>query len=134
MPLGPAWIEPILWRMQGDAIQREPAVVALVTRATGAIGKAIAKLIASRPGFEVVLLCRDPRRADSAVAEIQRRSGNLRVRHEIVDLALSKSIGALAVRWQGPAQVLVNNLAVAPPPGREHEPAQTIVVRNDPNE
>ena len=92
--------------------------VALVSGATGAIGKAIAERITSRPGFEVVLLCRDAGRAESAVADIQRRTGNPRVRYEQVDLSRADSIAALAARWRGPAHILVNNAAVTPR-GRE---------------
>jgi short-subunit dehydrogenase len=44
--------------------------VALVTGATGAIGKAIARQIAAHPRFEVILACRDEAKAESAVKEI----------------------------------------------------------------
>ena len=100
--------------MRDETVHRESTVVVLVTGATGAIGTAIAERVASRPGFEVVLICRDPHRAESAVADIQRRTGNPRVRHEIVDLSLGESIAGLATRWQGPAHVLINNAAVTP--------------------
>jgi NAD(P)-dependent dehydrogenase (short-subunit alcohol dehydrogenase family) len=42
--------------MKRETVGRDSAVVALVTGATGAIGKAIAERIACRPGFEVVLI------------------------------------------------------------------------------
>jgi NAD(P)-dependent dehydrogenase (short-subunit alcohol dehydrogenase family) len=90
----------------------------LVSGATGTIGKAIAERIASHPEAEVVLICRDARQAESAVSDIQRQTGNPRVRYEIADLALGDSIAALARRWRGPAHVLVNNAAVTPR-GRE---------------
>ncbi len=89
-------------------------MVALVTGATGAIGQAIAGRIASRPRYEVVLLCRDAAKAEGAAADIQQRTGNPRVRHELVDLARQVSVAALAKRWAGPAHVLVNNAAVVP--------------------
>jgi NAD(P)-dependent dehydrogenase (short-subunit alcohol dehydrogenase family) len=88
--------------------------VTLVTGATGAIGQAIARRLAAHPGYEVVLLCRDPTKAQAAVAEIQRHTGNPRVRYELADLARHASIAALAARWRGPVHVLVNNAAVAP--------------------
>lgn len=88
--------------------------VALVTGATGVIGRAIALRIAARPDHEVVILCRDPAKGQTTVAEIQRRTGNPRVRYELVDLARRDSIAALAARWHGPVHVLVNNAAVAP--------------------
>jgi len=89
-------------------------IVALVTGATGVIGKAIAGRIAARHEYEVVLLCRDAAKAEAAVAGIQHRTGNPRVRYALVDLARQASIAALAARWAGPAQVLVNTAAVAP--------------------
>ncbi len=95
--------------------------VALVTGATGAIGKAIAERIAARPDYEVVLLCRDPAKAQAAVRDIRQRTGNAKVRYELVDLARRASITALAERWSGPAHVLVNNAAIAPR-GREETP------------
>ena len=92
----------------------ESRSVALVTGATGAIGRAIATRIAAHPGHEVVLLCRDPAKAQAAVADIQRRTGNPWVRFELVDLSRHASIAALAERWRGPVHVLVNNAAIAP--------------------
>ncbi len=92
----------------------EPRRIALVTGATGAIGKAIATGIAETPGFEVVLLCRDPAKADAAAADIRERTGNPAVRCEIVDLSRRASITDLAGRWRGPVQVLVNNAATTP--------------------
>jgi len=88
--------------------------LALVTGATGAIGKAIALEIAQQPGHEVVLLCRDPDKADKAVNEITRLSGNQRVRHEVVDVSSKDSIKAVAQRLQNPVHVLVNNAAITP--------------------
>jgi NAD(P)-dependent dehydrogenase (short-subunit alcohol dehydrogenase family) len=88
--------------------------VGLVTGATGAIGKAIAERIASCAGFEVVLVCRDAVKAEAVAQDIRRRTGNDRVRVEIADLGRRASIEALAARWRGPAQVLVNNAAITP--------------------
>jgi NAD(P)-dependent dehydrogenase (short-subunit alcohol dehydrogenase family) len=84
---------------------------ALVTGATGAIGKAIAIEIARHPGHRLVLLCRDGNRAAEAVSEIARCSGNELVSHELVDLASKSSIRELAQRLQDPVHVLVNNAA-----------------------
>lgn len=87
--------------------------VAMVTGATGAIGKAIARQLAAG-GFEVVLACRDEDKATGAVAEIQGATGNGRVRHELVDVSRRASVRALKDRWQGPLNVLVNNAAITP--------------------
>lgn len=86
--------------------------LALVTGATGAIGKAIALKIAQQPGHQVVLLCRDPHKADKAVSEIIERSGNPQVSREVVDVSSMESIKAVAGRLQQPVHVLVNNAAV----------------------
>jgi NAD(P)-dependent dehydrogenase (short-subunit alcohol dehydrogenase family) len=89
-------------------------LVAAVTGATGAIGKAIARQIAANDGYEVVLLCRNKDKAAKVVEDIQRATSNSKVRLEVVDLSRQTSIQALADRWQGPLHVLVNNAAVTP--------------------
>ena len=88
--------------------------VALVTGATGAIGRAIARHIAAHPDFEVVLACRDQAKAERAVREIVTATGNSKVRYELVDVSRRLSIEALAADWRGPLHVLVNNAAVTP--------------------
>ncbi len=62
----------------------------------------------------MVLLTRNEGRAGHAVAELQRATGNPRIRFELVDVSRRKPIEALAARWQGPVQVLINNAAVTP--------------------
>lgn len=88
--------------------------VALVTGATGAIGKAIARQIAAHPDFEVVLACRDEAKAERAVREIVAATGNSKVRYAPVDVSRRSSVESLAARWQGSLHVLVNNAAVTP--------------------
>ena len=61
--------------------------LALVTGATGAIGRAIALEIAQQPGYRVVLLCRDPHKADKAVCKIIEHTGNRQVSFETVDVS-----------------------------------------------
>jgi NAD(P)-dependent dehydrogenase (short-subunit alcohol dehydrogenase family) len=97
-----------------QAAQSSSRSVALVTGATGAIGKAIAQRIACLPGYEVVLLCRNASKAQATVDELRRRTGNGHIRYELVDLSLRTSIDALAERWKGPAHVLINNAATTP--------------------
>lgn len=97
-----------------DTNQDQDHRLALVTGATGAIGKAIALEIAQQPGHRVVLLCRDPHKADKAVSEIIARSGNQRVSREVVDVSSKESVKAVAQRLQHPVHVLVNNAAITP--------------------
>ncbi len=88
--------------------------IAIVTGATGAIGKAIARQIAGHEDYEVVLACRNENKAKQAVEEIKRTTCNNNVRYELVDLSRHKSIKEFAERWQGPIHVLVNNAATTP--------------------
>jgi retinol dehydrogenase-13 len=86
----------------------------IVTGATGAIGKAIARQLANLDNNEVVLVCRDERKAKAAVDEIRRYAENDHVRYELAELSRKASIQALAERWQGKLDVLVNNAAATP--------------------
>lgn len=89
--------------------------VALITGGNGVIGEAIATGVARAPsGWEVVLVCRDELRARRAVANVRAAAGHERVRYELADLGRRGSIQALAARWQGPLDVLVNNAAQTP--------------------
>ena len=67
--------------------QRSESTVYLVTGATGAIGKAIARQLAAKPNAEVILVCRNPSKAAQSVAEITEASGNPKVRFEQADLS-----------------------------------------------
>lgn len=89
-------------------------LVALVTGATGAIGKAVARQLAAKPSYEVVLLARNEEKARQAVREITQATGNHNVRYEMADLARRATIQVLASQWNGPLHVLVNNAAVTP--------------------
>ena len=88
--------------------------VALVTGATGAIGKAIARGIAAEPGYEVVLLARNREKVERAVADIKEETGNEQVRYLLADLSRKAEIEALAEAWEGPLHVLVNNHGATP--------------------
>lgn len=94
--------------------QNYDAKVFLVTGATGAIGKAIARQLAETMDTEVVLVCRDQAKAERAVKEIIGASGNPRVRFECVDLSRHVDILRLANSWSGPLHVLINNAACTP--------------------
>lgn len=86
----------------------------MITGATGAIGEAVARGIARDQRYDVVLVCRDARKAAIVAARVSRASGNPAVRYEIVDISLMEAVRAFARRWTGPLHVLVNNAATAP--------------------
>jgi len=87
---------------------------AIVTGATGAIGKAIARQIAATPGYAVTLVGRDEKRTRQAAGEIARTTGNETIDYAIADLSRRVEIEGLAEQWQGPLHVLVNNAAATP--------------------
>jgi retinol dehydrogenase-13 len=94
--------------------QNSGAKVFLVTGATGAIGKAIARQLAEIERSEVVLVCRDRHKAERAAQEIVALTGNIKVRFELADLSRHDEIRGLAKRWTGPLHVLINNAACTP--------------------
>ena len=53
-----------------------PKHAAMVTGATGAIGRAIARQLAGQAGYEVILACRNEQKASQAVREIRQATGN----------------------------------------------------------
>jgi NAD(P)-dependent dehydrogenase (short-subunit alcohol dehydrogenase family) len=97
-----------------SSIRNSGARVYLVTGATGAIGKSIARQLAATPDSEVVLVCRDKNKAEQATKEIVDLTGNSKVRFEIADLSRYDEIRGLAKRWAGPLHALINNAACTP--------------------
>lgn len=95
--------------------------VAIVTGATGAIGRAIAGGLADA-GFELVLPVRDPKRGKGLPGRLEQ-----------VDLSSRASIQAFAARWSGPLHVLINNAAECPrrraltPEGIERQLATNVL-------
>ena len=87
---------------------------ALVTGATGAIGEAIARGLASDGKREVVLVARNRKKAERTVQHIRRETGNSHVRFELAELSQGDAIRDLAARWDGPLHILVNNAAITP--------------------
>jgi retinol dehydrogenase-13 len=101
--------------------------VAIVTGATGAIGRAITIGIARHQGYQVVLVCRNQAKAEQAVQDISQATGNRQLRYELADLSRRSSIQALADSWSGPLHTLVNNAAVTP--RRRHETPEGIELQ-----
>ena len=99
---------------QSSSGQTAHTKVFLVTGATGAIGKAIARQLANIQDSKVVLVCRDQQKAVLAVNEITSLTENSEVSYELADLSRYDQIRDLAKRWQGPLHVLINNAACTP--------------------
>jgi NAD(P)-dependent dehydrogenase (short-subunit alcohol dehydrogenase family) len=91
---------------------------ALLTGATGAIGEAIARQLATQ-GYRLVLVARDRRKAKTTTDRVVQASGNPHVRYELADLSRRVEIEALASGWKGPLHLLINNAAVTPPDRQE---------------
>ncbi len=94
--------------------QADQPRVFLVTGATGAIGKAIARKLAENKNSRVVLVCRNQEKAKQVVNEIIQLTQNPSVCYELADLSRQKEIQELANRWVGPLHALINNAAVTP--------------------
>jgi NAD(P)-dependent dehydrogenase (short-subunit alcohol dehydrogenase family) len=83
----------------------------LVTGASNGIGKVTARELA-RMGAQVVVVARNPTRAEAAVAEIRRDSGSERVALMLADLSSQAEIRRLAAEFlakHDALHVLVNN-------------------------
>ncbi|XP_026101163.1 dehydrogenase/reductase SDR family member 13-like, partial [Carassius auratus] len=83
----------------------------IVTGANTGIGKATALDLAKR-GARVILACRDERRAQAAVTDIQRESGNKEVLYMHLDLASLKSVRSFAenfLKKESRLDILINN-------------------------
>jgi NAD(P)-dependent dehydrogenase (short-subunit alcohol dehydrogenase family) len=84
-------------------------------------------------GFELVMVCRNPERARQLAMQVTKAVAGSVVRTELVDLSRRDEIFALALRWQGPLDVLINNAAIAPrrrtetPEGIEMEFATNVL-------
>jgi len=90
--------------------------VAIVTGANSGIGREVALGLAHQ-GAAVVLACRNPERAQTALQHIRAQSGNEGVETMCVDLSLQRSIRAFVEQFRAKhdrLDVLVNNAAIWP--------------------
>jgi NAD(P)-dependent dehydrogenase (short-subunit alcohol dehydrogenase family) len=86
----------------------------LVTGANSGIGYETALALADL-GAEVVLLCRNPERGETAAQQIREQTGNSRVSLEVVDVSDLASVRAVAARLSSRSiDVLVHNAGVLP--------------------
>jgi NAD(P)-dependent dehydrogenase (short-subunit alcohol dehydrogenase family) len=91
----------------------------LVTGANSGIGYDTALALADL-GAEVVLLCRSLERGDAAAQRIRERTGNRRVRVEVLDVSDLDAVRTVGRRLgREPVDVLVHNAGVLPEERRE---------------
>jgi NAD(P)-dependent dehydrogenase (short-subunit alcohol dehydrogenase family) len=87
--------------------------IAIVTGAYGAIGKAIARGMASE-GYHTVLVGRDEEKLKMLVQELTVLTNNEKISHQAVDLSRKSEIASFAQSWKGPLHILINNAATTP--------------------
>lgn len=87
---------------------------ALITGATGAIGNAIAQLIAQKTAYRIVLVARNKLKAEQLVNQLKSETGNSQVSFLLADLSSKDEIIKIADNWSGPIDLLINNAAVTP--------------------
>ncbi|KAJ8280935.1 hypothetical protein GJAV_G00061210 [Gymnothorax javanicus] len=95
---------------------------AIVTGSNTGIGKATALELARR-GARVILACRNKQKAEAAVYDIRRESGNNEVLYMQLDLASQKSVRSFAeafLKTEPRLDLLINNAGVFGP-GRTEE-------------
>ncbi len=86
---------------------------AIVTGATGSIGRAIAWQIASMD-YKVVITAKNEDKAQQLLKQIKDVSGSDEVYYEMVDLSRHSSVKDFRKRWDGPLHLLVNNAGATP--------------------
>jgi len=86
---------------------------AIITGAYGAIGKAIARNIASK-GFKTILVGRDEAKLRMVCKEIGEITGSSNLQMEVVDLSRKQQILDITAHWNEPLNLLINNAASSP--------------------
>lgn len=88
---------------------------ALVTGGASGIGMETARVLALR-GAEVTIAARDFTNGNAAAEELIRKTGNKRIRAQVLDLANLQSVVEFVNRWEGPLNILVNNAGIMASP------------------
>lgn len=88
--------------------------LALVTGATGAIGKAIARQLVATGKYRVIMIAKDELKAVNAMEDIRKLTHCADIRYVVADLSSRKQIYELAAGIDGPVKILVNNAADTP--------------------
>ncbi|MCU0370007.1 MAG: SDR family NAD(P)-dependent oxidoreductase [Bacteroidales bacterium] len=88
--------------------------LALVTGATGAIGRAIARRLAEMEGLRVMMIVRNEEKALRVMKDIQEHAKAGSISYMVADLSVKKQVFDLAAKVQDPVHILVNNAAITP--------------------
>jgi retinol dehydrogenase 12 len=88
--------------------------LALVTGATGAIGKAIAWQLVATGNYRVIMIVKNEEKALKAMEDIRRQTHCADIRYAVVDLSVKKQIFDLASGILEPVHILINNAADTP--------------------
>jgi len=88
--------------------------LALVTGATGAIGKAIARQLVATGDYRVVMVVKNEDKALKMMEDIRRLTRCVDIRYVVTDLSRKTQIFELASKINEPIHVLVNNAAITP--------------------
>lgn len=99
----------------------------LITGATGAIGRSIARMIAEHKGYAVTILARNKKKASDAVKQLKSDTANPNISYIICDLSSKQQIKKTAENWQGPLHILVNDAGATP--RRREETAEGIEMQ-----
>ena len=85
----------------------------LITGATGAIGRAIAHMMAKN-GYRVIIVARNKHKAREYVQMLTRESRNTDISYLMADVSRKEDIRSIAADLNDPIDVLINNAAVTP--------------------
>lgn len=88
--------------------------LALVTGATGAIGKAIARQLVATGDYRVLMVIKNEDKALKVMEDIRKLTRCVDIRYAVTDLSRKSQIVELASAIKEPVHVLVNNAAITP--------------------
>ena len=92
----------------------KPQKNVIITGATGTIGFAIAKGMAVNPAHHVFIVARNESKAEAAVKDLKRSTGNHNIDYLLADLSRKKEIRKIAESWDRPLDILINDAGATP--------------------
>ncbi len=95
--------------------------LAIITGATGAIGKAIARQVLSTGNYHVLMVAKNEEKAKNVLAEMVKQAGTDAISYAVVDLSRKKQVYDFAGSVKGPVHLLINNAADTPRKRTESE-------------